>query len=165
MRTDSKATSAQGVRNKISMVLLCVEDIIYVGLAVLLAASAFYLLSATALELVRTVGAETTSHAIVNLLDRMLLVLMIVELLYTVQVSFRQHALLPEPFLLVGLIAVVRRILVITAEFGAIVELESEIFQRVLIELGLLTLLILVLVASLILLRAYYGTPSSARPD
>ena len=31
----------------------------------------------------------------------MLLVLLVVELLYTVQVSFREHKLLPEPFLLV----------------------------------------------------------------
>jgi uncharacterized membrane protein (DUF373 family) len=51
----------------------------------------------------------------VDLLDRMLLILMIVELLYTVQVSFREHTLVPEPFLIVGLIAVTRRILVVTA--------------------------------------------------
>ena len=42
---------------------------------------------------------------IVNVLDRILLVLMIIELLYTVKVSFREHALVPEPFLIVGLIA------------------------------------------------------------
>jgi len=33
---------------------------------------------------------------------------MIVEILYTVQVSFREHALVPEPFLIVGLIVAVR---------------------------------------------------------
>ena len=43
---------------------------------------------------------------------------MIVEILYTVQVSFREHALIPEPFLIVGLIAGIRRVLVLTAEFG-----------------------------------------------
>jgi Phosphate-starvation-inducible E family len=41
---------------------------------------------------------------------------MVVELLYTVQVSFREHTIVPEPFLIVGLVAVIRRILVITAE-------------------------------------------------
>jgi uncharacterized membrane protein (DUF373 family) len=40
-----------------------------------------------------------------------LLILLIVELLYTVQVSFREHAVMPEPFLLVGLIAAIRRVL------------------------------------------------------
>ena len=37
---------------------------------------------------------------IIALLDRVLLVVMLVELLYTVQVSFREHALVPEPFLI-----------------------------------------------------------------
>ncbi|MEP7131675.1 MAG: hypothetical protein ABI914_00835 [Acidobacteriota bacterium] len=32
--------------------------------------------------------------------------LMIIEFLYTVKVSFQEHALVPEPFLVVGLIAV-----------------------------------------------------------
>ena len=45
-------------------------------------------------------GAPLTG--VINLLDRTLLVLMLVELLYTVQVSFREHALLPEPFLVLG---------------------------------------------------------------
>ena len=48
----------------------------------------------------------------------LLLVLVIIELLYTVQVSFREHALVPEPFLIVGLIAVTRRILVVNAAFA-----------------------------------------------
>jgi len=39
---------------------------------------------------------------------------MIVEILYTVQVSFSEHALVPEPFLIVGLIATIRRLLVLT---------------------------------------------------
>jgi hypothetical protein len=38
------------------------------------------------------------------LVDRMLLVLLVVELLYTAQVSFGDHALGPEPGLLVELI-------------------------------------------------------------
>jgi hypothetical protein len=78
---------------------------------------------------------------------------MVIELLYTVQVSFREHALLPEPFLLVALIAAVRRILVITAEFGAQAKPEDTMFRQVMSELALLTVLIVVLVVSLVLLR------------
>lgn len=40
----------------------------------------------------------------------------------TVQVSFREHALVPEPFLIVGLIAAIRRLLVLTAEFAPLLE-------------------------------------------
>jgi hypothetical protein len=47
-------------------------------------------------------------------LDIVLLVLMVVELAYTVVLSLRGAVLLAEPFLIVGLIAVIRRILVIT---------------------------------------------------
>jgi uncharacterized membrane protein (DUF373 family) len=89
----------------------------------------------------------------VTLLDRILLALMIVELLYTVQVSLREHTLVPEPFLLVALIAAVRRILVITAEFGAQSRPDQVLFGQVLWELALLTVLIVVLVASLVILR------------
>lgn len=42
--------------------------------------------------------------------DRILRILLVVELLYTVQVSFREHGLIPEPFLLVGPMAAIRRI-------------------------------------------------------
>lgn len=35
------------------------------------------------------------------MLDQLLLILMIIEMLYTVQVSFREHVPVPEPFVLV----------------------------------------------------------------
>ncbi|MFN2493316.1 MAG: phosphate-starvation-inducible PsiE family protein [Pyrinomonadaceae bacterium] len=89
----------------------------------------------------------------VPLLDRLLLILLVVELLYTVQVSFREHGLIPEPFLLVGLIAGIRRVLVLTAEFARIKEQTAEVFQHLIVELAVLTFLIVALVISLVLLR------------
>ena len=76
-----------------------------------------------------------------------------VEILYTVQVSFREHTLAPEPFLLIGLIAGVRRVLVITAELADKENQQVERFQFLMIELGVLTLLIVALVASVMMLR------------
>jgi len=55
---------------------------------------------------------------IISVLDQVLLTPLIIELLYTVQVSFREHGLLAEPFLVVALIAAIRRILVLTAKFA-----------------------------------------------
>src|ERR1700692_852073 len=52
------------------------------------------------------------TSAILQLIDRLLLVLMLVELLHTVRISIRSHALVIEPFLIIGLIAIIRRILV-----------------------------------------------------
>jgi uncharacterized membrane protein (DUF373 family) len=93
------------------------------------------------------------SENIVFLLDRILLIIIFVEVLYTVQVSFRQHILQPEPFLVVGLIAVTRRILVLTAEMSKLAKDTPEGFYNAMIELGLLTILIIALVVSLRILR------------
>jgi hypothetical protein len=100
---------------------------------------------------------------VVDLLDRILLILMIVELSYTVQVSFREHALVPEPFLLVGLIAGIRRVLVLTAEFNTLVDKGEAVFRNAMIELALLTLMIVALVASLLMLRRRSSRPAGDR--
>src|SRR2546428_430295 len=78
-----------------------------------------------------------------------------VELLYTVQFSFREHALVPEPFLIVGLIAAIRRLLVLTAEFARLLEKGERAFQGAMLELGLLTVMIVALVVSLVILRKH----------
>ena len=129
------------------------EDVVYVGLAALLAISAVLLLGSGAVSLARQLGEGTIAPAVIGLLDRLLLTLMIVELLYTVQVSFREHALVPEPFLIVGLVAATRRILVLTAEFGTLPARTEEVFRTSMIELGVLTLMIVAFVASLLMLR------------
>jgi hypothetical protein len=90
---------------------------------------------------------------VIGLLDRLLLTLMIVELLYTVQVSFRDHALVPEPFLIVGRVAATRRILVLTAEFGSLPTRTEPVFRATMIELAVLTFMIVAFVASLLMLR------------
>jgi hypothetical protein len=70
-----------------------------------------------------------------------------------VQVSFRQHVLQPGPFLVVGLIAVTRRILVVTAELPKMARETELIFHNAMIGLALLTVLIVALVICLHFLR------------
>jgi phosphate starvation-inducible membrane PsiE len=86
-----------------------------VGVGVLRAASALALLVTSAIGFLQSVLTGSLAARVVDLLDQILLVFMIVEILYTVQISFREHALIPEPFLIVGLIAAIRRVLVLTA--------------------------------------------------
>lgn len=129
------------------------EDIVYIGLSLLLAGVALVLLGTTSVEFVQQLVAGTVSASVVELLDQILLILIFVEVLYTVQVSFREHALVPEPFLIVGLIAAIRRVLVLTAELQQMLQGEAAVFRHALIELGLLTALILALVGSLLMLR------------
>ena len=133
------------------------------ALGVLLAAGALVLLADATLTFVANLIAGTLPARMVSLLDRVLLVLMFAEILYTVQVSFREHALVPEPFLVVGLIAAIRRVLVITAEFSDVKDAGSAQFRATMVELGLLTALSLVLVVSLVLLRRRPEMPSAER--
>src|ERR1700731_3173451 len=92
-----------------------VEDVVYIGLALLLAGGAFWQLWTGFTDFIQKVPTREGGEFI-KFLDKILLVLLVVELLYTVQVSFREHALVPEPFLLVGLISAIRLVLVLTAE-------------------------------------------------
>jgi uncharacterized membrane protein (DUF373 family) len=130
-----------------------VEDVLYVGLGVVLAAGGVALLVSAAIYFARSLLGGAIGASVVAVLDQLLLILMMIEILYTVQVSFREHVLVPEPFVLVALIAAVRRILVITAEFGTLSEQGESAFRYAMIELGLLTVMIGVLVTCLVGLR------------
>ena len=130
-----------------------VEDVVYVGLGVLLAGGSIFLLISGLITFGQHLIAGSLAANIVPILDRILLILLVVELLYTVQVSFREHSVTPEPFLLVGLIAAIRRVLVLTAELAQVHQQSEEIFRRFLIELVVLTVLIVALVVSLVLLK------------
>ena len=141
------------VRERIAQAFTQVEDVLYVGIGVLLAAGAVGLLLNAAVTFARSIGAGAIGGSIVGMLDQLLLILMMIEILYTVQVSFREHVLVPEPFVLVAMIAAVRRILVLTAEFGKLMEQGEAVFRYAMIELGLLTVMTGILVACLVGLR------------
>ena len=72
------------------------------------------------------------------LLDQVLLVLILVEIVHTVVLSLRAHRLAAQPFIIVGLVAVIRRILFV---------LSSEVRVDT-TELGLLILMLIAFVAS-----------------
>lgn len=149
MSADTKLRGRAWIANAFTLV----EDAVYIGLGLILAASGIALLIAGMITFAQNISAGTLTENIVGLLDRILLILLIVELLYTVQVSFREHTVAPEPFILVGVIAVIRRILVLTAEFGHVPAASSDVFRQSMIELGVLTILTLVLSVSLVMLR------------
>ena len=141
----------------VTRVFTVVEDVVYVGLGLLLAGCSLALLVSGLINFGQNLMAGSLTINIVALLDRVLLILLVVELLYTVQVSFREHALMPEPFLLVGLIAGIRRVLLLTAELAHVHEESEVVFRHFIVELLVLTVLIVALVISLVLLRRRSG--------
>jgi hypothetical protein len=150
---EAPAAGPDAARERVARIFTRVEDVVYVGLGALLAGSALFMLGTGVVAFVHDVATGALADNVVSLLDRILLVLMIVEILYTVQVSFREHVLVPEPFLIVGLIAGIRRVLVLTAEFSRLLEQGELAFRNAMIELALLTFMIVALVASLMMLR------------
>ncbi len=151
-----------GVRDVVARQFTRVEDVVYVGLGILLSGCSLALLVAGVTQFVGSLAAGRLAEEIISILDRILLILLVVEILYTVQVSFREHTLVPEPFLIVGLIAGTRRVLVLTAEFKDLLDKGEAAFRNGMIELGLLSALILALVVSLVLLRR--RPPNEGRP-
>jgi uncharacterized membrane protein (DUF373 family) len=151
------------MRRWLSLAFTHIEDAIYVGLGLLLAAVATALLIAEIIYFAQYLLAGALSENIVMLLDRILLIIIFVEVLYTVQVSFRQHVLQPGPFLVVGLIAVTRRILVVTAELPKMVKESDLLFRNAMLELALLTVLIVALVICLHFIRP--DDPNSAAEE
>jgi uncharacterized membrane protein (DUF373 family) len=141
------------VRLMIVQGLSSVEDVVYVGLGILLAIAAVTQVLASFKSFILALITHSLTGQIVNLLDQILLVLLIVELLYTVQVSFREHGLVAEPFLVVALIAAIRRVLIITAEVSKMREGGEIIFKQTIVELSVLTFMILIFVGCLTVLQ------------
>src|SRR5882724_1765484 len=133
------------LRRRITQGFSRAEDVVYIGLGFLLAANAITLLLSGGLHFWEGLHAGLLSRDMVAQLDRILLILMIVEILYTVQVSFREHVLTAEPFLIVGLIAATRRILILTAEFAEMLHMSETAFRNAMLEMGVLTVMILAL--------------------
>ena len=142
--------------------LMKTEVFIYSILAVMLAVAAFVTIATAAHFLWAGLKNWTLADQTLRVLNQLLIVLMVVEILHTVRITIKSHVLVMEPFLIVGLIASVRRILVISLEASALTkegawatEGSSAIFHASMVELGLLAVLVLVLVVSIILLRRY----------
>jgi hypothetical protein len=151
--SNGKRGSSGGLKESLTVWFSRAEDAIYVGLGLLLVAIAVTLLISELWYFWNYLWTATLAENIIFLLDRILLIIIFVEVLYTVQVSFRQHLLQPQPFLVVGLIAVTRRILVLTAEMSKLAKESESAFRNAMIELGLLTILIVALVLCLRMLR------------
>jgi uncharacterized membrane protein (DUF373 family) len=150
---------------------LRVEVLAYLLLGVMLALVVLFGLVGAGTSLVTAAYDYGAPKSLVVTIDRLLLVLMVVEILHTVRASFRSGSLVGEPFLVVGLIASIRRMLVITLESsqakepGSWTPAAQSLFNATMIELGVLAGLILVLVVSIaILRRSEPAAPDGAEP-
>ena len=141
-----------------SDLFLMVEHALYVALGIILSVTALAALADVTHTLWGAVTDWNGPTALLATTDRLLFVLMLAEILHTVRVSIKSGALTCEPFLIIGLIACIRRVLVITLETsqpkGGPAQADNPaLFQSSMIELGVLGALILVMVISIYLVR------------
>lgn len=129
------------------------EVVLYAAVGLLLAAAAVLVLVGTVHELAHGISTGQGSVNIaVTVLDRVLLTLIIAELVYTLRFVLRTHEIAVEPFLFIGLIAVVRRVLIVTAQFERPPS-GGRALTNLLFELGLLGFLALALSTAVFLVR------------
>jgi uncharacterized membrane protein (DUF373 family) len=132
-------------------VLSVAEDAVYWAIAVLLVAGSLGLLVAqvnTLLGLRRS----PASTVMLELLDGLLLIFIFVELLYAVRTSLRSHEIVAEPFLIVGILACIKEIVVQSVDAAKLLH-DGPQFARAIVQTGVLGGLVLVLAIAAFVLR------------
>jgi len=141
----------QPYKRVFTRILDAFEPIAYLTIAFALSVPIVMLIVSAAMTMleVADLGVLDTVLAV---LDRLLLAFIFVELIATIKITQTERGIfIAEPFLLVGLIAAVRRILLLTAGLEQAESMEK--FQNMVIELGVMTGLVIVLSIALYFTR------------
>ncbi|MFT3696150.1 MAG: phosphate-starvation-inducible PsiE family protein [Kofleriaceae bacterium] len=128
------------------------ESLVLILIGLVLVFLAVLLLYTSAESMIEAVRENKIAHQAIEILNSVLLVMMTMEIVYTVAISLKSHTLVAEPFLIIGTIAAIRRMLVITAT-STENEHDPEIFHNTLIELGLLAATTIALAVAIWILR------------
>jgi uncharacterized membrane protein (DUF373 family) len=135
--------------------LLRVEQFFYVVIALGLAAGCLVLCGHVAWNFVKHVHAADMSPAVLEMLEGVLLVFILTELIHTIGAIINERVLTTEPFLIVGIVAAVRRLLVITAEAP---EVSGEALRHALWEVAAMVVVVMGLGLTIFLVRHTYRT-------
>lgn len=127
------------------------EDAIYWAVAVLLVSGAVAVLVSQVTQF-RSLGDQATSTVMLVLLDGLLLIFIFVELLFAVRACLRSHELVAEPFLIVGILACIKEIVVLSVEAAKLLQ-DGPAFARAVTQTGVLGGLVLLLSVSVVLIR------------
>ncbi|MET3807515.1 uncharacterized membrane protein (DUF373 family) [Nakamurella sp. UYEF19] len=148
-----KKTARPGYLRAGDRALEWVEAILYLGIAIFLLITAISLLVVAGRETGSLFSsAAATGDAAVKVLDILLLVFIVVELLFAVRTTVVKRELVAEPFLLVGIIASIKEIVVLSVKAADQVGKGPE-FSDSVREIAILGALVLVLGVTAYLLR------------
>ena len=133
------------------------DDTVQIALAVLLFIAAASILVVASYQFV-TQFSKDFSQAVLSLIHEILMIMIALELMYTVITYLKEHSIPLEPFFVVGILSSLRKILMVGAqmtlfETGGPINVEQ--FDIYLMELGIHTGIVFVLVLSLFIIQKY----------
>jgi uncharacterized membrane protein (DUF373 family) len=148
----TKADEDEEDRQRVAdRVLGLLEDAVYWAIAVVLVVGSVALLIAQFNTMLRLRNTPATT-VMIEILDGLLLIFIFVELLYAVRSSLRSHEIVAEPFLIVGILAGIKEIVVLSVEAATLLDKGPD-FSRAVVEIGVLGGVVLVLALAAFVLR------------
>ena len=138
-------------RSGIAALLGYGEFLIDAAVALALTIGGVILLGVVVYDFLRDLGRAPFIDQVLELLSGLLLVFIFTELISTIRVVIARRRVEVEPFLIVGIVAAIRRLIVISAEAENL--LGSAQFRDLMLEIGVLAGTVLVLGATVFLLR------------
>ena len=138
-------------RSGIAVLLGYGEFLIDTVVALALVVGGTILLGVVMYDFVSGLGQGPFVVVVLELLSGLLLVFIFTELITTIRVVIARRKVVVEPFLIVGIVAAVRRLIVISAEAENL--LGTAKFRDVMLEIAILAGTVLLLGATVLLLR------------
>jgi uncharacterized membrane protein (DUF373 family) len=151
-------STGEQARGRIDVAFAFAENVVYVGIAFLLVVAAGVLLVVAGDELL-AIRHGLATDPIVEVLDTLLLVFIIVELLSAVRVTVSKRELIAEPFLLVGIIASIKEIVVLSVKAADAIG-KGATFDDQLWQIGVLGGVVVLLGLTAFLLRRKEREPA-----
>lgn len=133
------------------MLLSRAEFLVDAVVALALSAGGILLLGAVVYDFARGLGREPFLEQALGLLSGLLLVFIFTELISTLRVVIARRSIEVEPFLIVGIVAAIRRLIVVSAEAEEL--LGTAQFRDVMLEIGVLAGTVLALGVTVLVLR------------
>ena len=152
MPRQTKADEDEEDRQRVAdRVLGLLEDAVYWAIAVVLVVGSVALLIAQFNTMLRLRNTPATT-VMIEILDGLLLIFIFVELLYAVRSCLRSREIVAEPFLIVGILAGIKEIVVLSVEAATLLDKGPD-FSRAVVVIGVLGGVVLVLALAAFVLR------------
>jgi uncharacterized membrane protein (DUF373 family) len=138
------------------------QNVVLVGVAAILLLAGLVVVYDTVRELLNAIAAQSMAEAIFFIVENALLALILAELVHTLLVSLDGGPLTPEPFLIIGIVGILRKMLLTTVTAPKVTD-GNGLISPLVAELFALGVLTLILGAALALTRSRQTRASERR--